>query len=145
MKRIFFLIVSLGFAAVSLTAQGSNNVDQNLQTEANQIVNQLSLDKSKEKLVYNVLYHVKTRLEDLALGTPNYDKLLSYIDEERSEMMKVIMPTTTYSTYKKMYDSPENEKLEKLKKLNTEYVNTGNQDKQAEVMMQKDKILTEQP
>ncbi|MDR1055404.1 MAG: hypothetical protein LBL90_06190 [Prevotellaceae bacterium] len=137
MKKILVVIATICLTT-ALTAQDSDRSNQQLQTEANKIVETLQLEKAKGKLVYNVLYHFKTRLEDLSLGTPNYEKLLGYINEERTEMMKVIMPTNKYNEYDKLYSPVENARIQKLKAINEDYVQGG-----TEAIMQKDRLLAE--
>ena len=145
MKKLFIIIAFLGFVNIATAAgQSSDAEKQQLQVTAKQIVDNLKLNSSNEKLVYNALYHVKTRIEDLALGTPNYDKLLGYIDEERTEMMKVIMPTGIYKEYIRIYNPIEETKIQKLKEINNEYVSSANnKDFEANAIMKRDRLLSE--
>lgn len=148
MKRVFVVITFFCLLGVNaIAAQGKGEVKTHLHDEAKQIVEQLNLEDTKVQLVYNVLHHVNTRMEDLALGTPNYDRLLGYIDEERSEMMKVILPVKKYEEYNKLYSSVEADKIKKLKSINDDYVNSSSKAdrEQAEsvALMQKDRLLAE--
>lgn len=149
MRKTFFIILTFLLSTTYLVAQDNNVSSQiQLKNEASQIAQKLNLDKSTEKLIYNVLRHIKNRLEDLPFGTSNYDKLADYINEERTEMMKVIMPTKKYDEYEKIYDAGEKAKIEKLKAINNQYIkdlknNNNPEQAESEALMQKDRVLSE--
>ena len=138
MKKVLSIIAALWLMTTAIAQHKNEEVRQLLQSEASQIVQTLNLEASKEKLVFNVLYHVQTRIEDLAFGTPNYDRLLGYINEERTEMMKVIMPSDKYKEYNKLYSPVENGKIQKLKDINNEFISSGSEEN---AILKKEKIL----
>jgi len=119
MKQI--LSIFLLFLAINVVAQ-SKQKDKDLETEAAKITKELSLNSKSEHLVYNVLYHVKTRISDIPLGRNNYEKLLSYVDDERVSMMKSLMTTKQYKDYERLFGETEKQKMKNLVARNAEYI-----------------------
>jgi hypothetical protein len=119
MKRVLSIILIL----VSLGALAQpKEKDTELQEQAATIKKELSLDDKAEHLVYNVLYHVKTRIADIPLGHGNYQKLISYIDEERVSMMKSLLTVDKYKQYETVFGPGEKQKITNILAKNAEYV-----------------------
>jgi hypothetical protein len=119
MKRILSIILVL--VSFGVFAQPKEK-DSELKEQAATIKKELSLDDKSEHLVYNVLYHVKTRIADIPLGHGNYQKLLSYVDEERVSMMKSLLPVDKYKQYETVFGPGEKQKITTILAKNAEYV-----------------------
>jgi hypothetical protein len=119
MKKILSVILVL--LSVGTFAQPKEK-DAALKEQAALIKKELSLDDKTEHLVYNVLYHVKTRIADVPLGHGNYQKLISYIDEERVSMMKSLLSANKYKQYETVFGPDEKKKITDFVAKNTEYV-----------------------
>jgi hypothetical protein len=122
MKRILSIIV-LVLVSFCTFAQPKEK-DSELQEQAAVIKKELSLDDKAEHLVYNVLYHVKTRIADIPLGHGNYQKLISYIDEERVSMMKSLLSVDKYKKYETVFGPGEKQKIASVLAKNAEHVKT---------------------
>jgi hypothetical protein len=120
MKRILSIIV-LVLVSFGAFAQPKEK-DLELQAQAAIIKKELSLDDKAEHLVYNVLYHVKTRIADIPLGHGNYQKLISYVDEERVSMMKSLLPVDKYKQYETVFGPGEKQKIATVLSKNAEHV-----------------------
>ncbi|MDR2652806.1 MAG: hypothetical protein LBC68_10940 [Prevotellaceae bacterium] len=120
MKKILSIVL-LVFISVGTFAQPKAK-DLELKEQAAVIKKKLSLDDKTEHLVYNVLYHVKTRIADIPLGHGNYQKLISYVDEERVSMMKSLLTADKYKQYETVFGPGEKQKITSLLAKNTEYV-----------------------
>jgi hypothetical protein len=119
MKKVLLIIllcVSFG------TFAQPKEKDSELKEQAANIKKELSLDDKTEHLVYNVLYHVKTRISDVPLGHGNYQKLISYVDEERVSMMKSLLPANKYKQYENVFGPGEKQKITNVLAKNAEYV-----------------------
>jgi hypothetical protein len=120
MKRILSIIV-LVLLSFGTFAQPKEK-DSELQKQAAIIKKELSLDDKSEHLVYNVLYHVKTRIADIPLGHGNYQKLISYVDEERVSMMKALLPVDKYKQYEVVFGPGEKQKIATMLAKNDEHI-----------------------
>jgi hypothetical protein len=120
MKRILSIIL-LVLVSFGTFAQPKEK-DSELKEQAATIKKELSLDDKSERLVYNVLYHVKTRIADIPMGHGNYQKLVSYVDEERVSMMKSLLPVNKYKQYETVFGPGEKQKITKILAKNAEYV-----------------------
>jgi hypothetical protein len=116
-----FLSIILVLASFGTFAQPKEK-DAELQAQAAVIKQELSLDDKSEHLIYNVLYHVKTRIADIPLGHGNYKKLISYVDEERISMMKVLLPADKYKQYETTFGPGEKQKITNILAKNDEHV-----------------------
>jgi hypothetical protein len=116
-----FLSVILVLASFSVFAQ-SKAKDVQLKDEAAVIKKELSLDDKSEHLIYNVLYHVKTRIADIPLGHENYKKLVSYVNEERISMMKSLLSSSKFKEYENIFEAKEKQKISTILAKNDEYV-----------------------
>lgn len=120
MKR-FIAAMTLLCLACYVVAQTTPK-QKELADQAGVIAKQLSLDKKTEHLTYNVLKHISERIEDLPLGHPNYKKLLLHINQERLDMMKVILSADKFKQYDKSFSPAEETKLKELNVKNDAYV-----------------------
>jgi hypothetical protein len=121
MKRILSIILVL--VSFGVFAQPKEK-DLELKEQAATIKKELSLDDKSEHLVYNVLYHIKTRIADIPLGHGNYQKLVSYVDEERVSMMKSLLSVDKYKKYETVFGPGEKQKITNILAKNAEYVKT---------------------
>lgn len=117
-KIISILVLAL---MVSTTYAQSIAKDKELEDEATKVAKELKLDKKTEHLVYNVLNHVKTRASDIPFGHAKYEKLISYIEQEQSEMMKVILSPSKYKEYEKLYKQKNKDRLQEYIVQNSDY------------------------
>jgi hypothetical protein len=121
MKKFLSIILALVLVPFSSFAQPKEK-DVKLEDEAAVIKKELSLDDKSEHLVYNVLYHVKTRIADIPLGHENYKKLVSYINEERVSMMKALLSVSKYKEYENRFGATEKQKISTIIAKNEEYI-----------------------
>jgi hypothetical protein len=141
MKRILSIILVL--VSFGTFAQPKEK-DSELKEQAAIIRKELSLDDKSEHLVYNVLYHVKTRLADIPLGHGNYQKLISYVDEERISMMKSLLPVNKYKQYETVFGPGEKQKIVNVLAKNAEHVkNNGVLVKKVSLTDMDDKFTTD--
>jgi hypothetical protein len=119
MKRILSIVLVL--VSFGTFAQPKEK-DSELKEQAAIIKKELSLDDKSEHLVYNVLYHIKTRIADIPLGHGNYQKLVSYVDEERVSMMKSLLTVDKYKKYETVFGPGEKQKITSILTKNAEYV-----------------------
>jgi hypothetical protein len=120
MKRILLIIVLVLMSFGAFTQPKEKDVE--LKEQAAIIKKELSLDDRAEHLVYNVLYHVKTRIADIPLGHGNYQKLVSYVDEERVSMMKSLLPVDKFKRYELVFGPGEKQKIAGVLAKNAEHV-----------------------
>jgi hypothetical protein len=120
MKRILLIIVSVLVSFGAFTQPKEK--DAELKEQAAIIKKELSLDDRVEHLVYNVLYHVKTRIADIPLGHGNYQKLVSYVDEERVSMMKSLLTADKFKRYELVFGPGEKQKIAGVLAKNAEHV-----------------------
>ncbi|MDR0725002.1 MAG: hypothetical protein LBF59_03205 [Prevotellaceae bacterium] len=142
MKKILLIIV-LVQVSFGTFAQPKEK-DSELKEQAAIIKKELSLDDRAEHLVYNVLYHVKTRIADIPLGHGNYQKLISYVDEERVSMMKSLLPVDKFKRYETIFGPGEKQKIAGVLAKNAEHVkNNGVLIKKVSLMDMDDKFTKE--
>jgi hypothetical protein len=141
MKRIVSIILVL--VSFGTFAQPKEK-DLELKEQAATISKELSLDDKSEHLVYNVLYHVKTRIADIPLGHGNYQKLISYVNEERVSMMKSLLPADKYKQYETVFGPREKQKIVSVLAKNAEHVkNNGVLVKKVSLTDMDDKFTTD--
>jgi hypothetical protein len=121
MKKVLSII--LIFVSLGVFAQPKDkDKDVALQKQAAIIKKKLSLNDKSEHLVYNVLYHIKTRIADIPLGHGNYKNLIFYIDEERVSMMKSLLSTQQFKQYEATFGPEEKQKIANILAKNDEHV-----------------------
>ncbi|MDR0558604.1 MAG: hypothetical protein LBG92_00375 [Prevotellaceae bacterium] len=122
MKNVF-LVIMMFFSFSAFAQQKEKDENRDLLNEAAKIRRELSLNAKEEHLVYNVLSHVKKRIADIPFGHKNYVKLVKYVDEERVDMMKAILPPQKYKQYETAFGALEQRKIAKYIEQNNEFVN----------------------
>jgi hypothetical protein len=123
MKKLLLIILVLtSFSTFAQSKDKDIHKDPELQKQAANIKKELSLDDKTEHLVYNILYHVKTRIADIPLGHGNYQKLISYVDEERVSMMKSLLTKAKYEQYEIIFGPQEKQKITNALAQNDEYI-----------------------
>jgi hypothetical protein len=143
-KKLLFLSFLLFLGVQSHAQTGQNTSKDPVEEKTNAVVTRLNLDESKKKAVYNVFSQTEKRIADLALGTPDYTKLINYINQERSDMLKTALSPEEFTSYQKFYAaSDDNEINSYIKKNNAFLTKKAAEDAKAkkdnEKLMQADK------
>jgi hypothetical protein len=122
-KRILFLsfLVFLGMRSYTQTGQTTVNKDP-VEEKTNIVVTRLKLDENKKKSVYNIFSQTEKRIADLALGTPDYTKLINYINQERMDMLKTALSSEEYTSYRKFYATSDNNEINSFIKKNNAFL-----------------------
>ncbi|MDR2564331.1 MAG: hypothetical protein LBC98_10395 [Prevotellaceae bacterium] len=121
MNRILICILASVFTVSTAYSQPVEK-DKELEDQAAKIVKELKLDNKSGNLIYNALHHFKKRAGDIPLGHAKYEKLLSYVDQERVEMLKAVLTPSKYKDYEKLYKQADKEKLREYMAMNSDYV-----------------------
>lgn len=116
------ILLTMLFCLATYVFGQSNPQEKELKDQAELISKQLNLDKQTGHLTYNVLLHIDRRIADLPLGHPNYKKLLLYINQERLDMMQVILTEDKYKKYTRIFSPRVAASLRKLLAKNDAYV-----------------------
>ena len=119
-KKILFLsfLMFLGIRPYAQTGQTA--VKDPVEEKTNAVATRLKLDDDKKKSVYNIFSQTEKRITDLALGTPDYTKLINYINQERLDMLKTSLSPDEYASYQKAYATSDNNEINSyIKKNNT--------------------------
>jgi hypothetical protein len=146
-NRLLILSLLLFTAGITSTAQTASTTTEKdpVQEKTNTVANRLKLNEETKRSVFNIFSQTKNRIEDLDLGTPNYAKLIKYIDEERSGMLKAALSPEEFSEYKKIFVEKDNKEINAYIKINNKYVDKKNAEelkakKTNEKIMQADKL-----
>jgi histone H1/5 len=144
-ERLLFLSFLLFLGIQSHAQTGQNTVKNPVEEKTNAVVTRLNLDENKKKAVYNVFSQTEKRIADLALGTPDYTKLINYINQERSDMLKIALSPEEFTLYQKFYaTSDDNEINSYIKKNNAFLTKKAAEEAKAkkdnEKLMQADKL-----
>jgi hypothetical protein len=118
--RIFILsfLLFLGINSHAQTVQ--TTAKDPVEEKTNAVATRLNLDEEKKKAVSNIFSQTDKRINDLALGTPDYAKLINYINQERKDMLKVALATDEFTAYQKyFYARDDNEINNYIKQNNT--------------------------
>jgi hypothetical protein len=139
---ILSLLLFLGIKSQAQTAPAAGN--DPVQEKANTVATRLNLNEEKKKSVYNIFSQTEKRIADLALGTPDYMKLIKYINQERSDMLKIALSSDEYNAYQKNFSVKDNSEINAYIKKNNTYLTKKtaeelNAKKSNEKMMQADK------
>ena len=120
MKKIFVIFC---FAVFSSGSTVGRELNKECEKKANEIAESVGgLDARSTRLVYNVVDHIDKRMNDVPLGVMNYKKLMSYIDQERVDMMKVILTSEQFKRYTRQFDSTEKDIITMFCKKNDDYI-----------------------
>ncbi|MDR2564312.1 MAG: hypothetical protein LBC98_10300 [Prevotellaceae bacterium] len=168
MKKMLFLLVVPVFYAAQMSAQEGGTepervgvaprqisegqktepnpkpVENPVQEKTDQIAKKLDLDDEKKKAIYNVVSQADKRINDLAIGTDNYAKLIGYIHGERSDMLKAALTKEQYFEYQKSFGSKDVSEINKLISKNEAFVKkrdaaAAKEKREAETLMAKEK------
>jgi hypothetical protein len=123
MKNILLALSFLMFLGVQSHAQtGQTAVKDPVEEKTNAVITRLKLDESKRKSVYNIFSQTAKRIADLELGTPDYAKLINYINQERSDMLKTALTPDEYDSYQKFYATSDNNEITAYIKKNNAFL-----------------------
>jgi hypothetical protein len=114
----FLLFLGTGSQAQGVQATVKDPVEE----KTNAVVTRLKLDENKKKAVYNIFSQTEKRITDLALGTPDYTKLINYINQERSDMLKTALSQDEYTSYQKFYATSDSNEITGYIKKNNAYM-----------------------
>jgi hypothetical protein len=145
MKNLLFLSFWLFLGILSHAQTGQNTVKDPVEEKTNTVATRLNLDENKKKAIYNVFSQTEKRIADLAFGTPDYTKLISYINDERSDMLKTNLSSEEYALYQKSYATSDNNEINSYIKKNNAFLTKkaaeeAKAKKENEKLMQADKL-----
>ncbi|MDR1170212.1 MAG: hypothetical protein LBK97_05185 [Prevotellaceae bacterium] len=114
----FFMFLGIESQAQAVQTAAKDPVGE----KTNAVATRLKLDDSKKKSVYNVFSQTDKRIADLAIGTPDYAKLINYINQERSDMLKTILSPDEFASYQKFYTASNNNEINAYIKKNNAFL-----------------------
>jgi hypothetical protein len=121
-KGLLVLSFSL-FLGIQSHAQTGQVAEKNpVEEKTNAVATRLNLNEEKKKSVYNIFSQTDKRITDLALGTPDYTKLINYINQERQDMLKTILSQNEFDSYRKFYATSDNNEINSYIKKNNAYL-----------------------
>jgi uncharacterized membrane protein YqiK len=147
-KNLLFLSFWLFLGIIISHAQTGQTEETTVKDLANEKTNavttRLNLDENKKKAVYNVFLQTEKRIADLTFGTPDYTKLINYINQERSDMLKTALSPEEYASYQKFYGTSDNNEVNSYIKKNNAFLTKkaaeeAKAQKENEKLMQSDK------
>jgi hypothetical protein len=120
MRNIVLILSFLLFLGIKSQAQtpGKDPVEE----KTNAVATRLNLDDEKKRTVYNIFSQTEKRIADLALGTPDYVKLINYINQERSDMLKVALSPEEFALYQKSFATKDSNEINTYIKSNNTYL-----------------------
>jgi hypothetical protein len=122
MRRKIFMLGFLLFLGISSHAQTVPATTKNpVEEKTNAVVTRLNIDnEEKKRTVSNIFTQTDKRITDLELGTPDYTKLINYINQERKDMLKVALSADEFTAYQKYFSAKDdNEITDYIKQNNT--------------------------
>ncbi|MDR1582447.1 MAG: hypothetical protein LBS55_04175 [Prevotellaceae bacterium] len=123
MKKLFLILSFLLFSGIRSQSQTVPTTGKDpVEEKTNVIATRLNLDEEKKKAVYNILSQTEKRIEDLALGTPDYTKLINYINQERLDMLKSTLSGDEFVSYQKNFTTKDNSEINAYIKTNNTYL-----------------------
>jgi hypothetical protein len=140
MKNKLLILSFLLFLGIESQAQTPTTVKDPIQEKTNAVATRLNLDEGKTKSVYNVFLQTDKRIDDLALGTPDYAKLIKYIDQERLDMLKSALSPEEFTSYQKFFVPKDNSEITSYIKKNNTYL-TKQAAEEAKAKKSNDKIM----
>lgn len=127
-KIVTFMIISL-FVISSVVAAKPR--DEKLDAQANEIVKELKLNSNMQNDIYNILLHVKKRTEDIPLGSPKYKQLIEYVNQERLDMMNVLLQSPKkFKEYRTKYDPIADQEMKKMIEKSQNYIRNNGEEKE---------------
>ncbi|MDR0725957.1 MAG: hypothetical protein LBF59_08135 [Prevotellaceae bacterium] len=121
-KKILFLSFLMFLGIQSYAQTGQTTVKDPVEEKTSAVVARLKLDENKKKSVYNIFSQTEKRIADLALGTPDYTKLINYINQERMDMLKTTLSSEEYISYQKFYTTNDNNEINSYIKKNNAFL-----------------------
>jgi membrane protein involved in colicin uptake len=121
-KKILFLSFLMFLGIQSHAQTGQTAVKDPVEEKTNAVVTRLKLGEDKKKSVYNIFSQTEKRIADLALGTPDYTKLINYINQERLDMLKTALSPEEYTSYQKFYATSDNNEINSYIKKNNAFL-----------------------
>jgi hypothetical protein len=139
-KNLLFLSFLLFLGIQSHAQTGQNTIKDPVEEKTNAVATRLNLDENKKKAVYNAFMQTEKRIADLALGTPDYTKLINYINQERSDMLKTALSPEEYAAYQKSYAISDNNEINSYIKKNNAFL-TKKAAEEAKAKKDNDKLM----
>ncbi|MDR1340492.1 MAG: hypothetical protein LBK58_10635 [Prevotellaceae bacterium] len=141
MKNSLLILSFLLFLGIKSQAQAvPTEAKDPIQEKTNAVASRLNLDDDKKKSVYNIFSQTEKRITDLALGTPDYMKLIKYIDQERLDMLKSALSSDEFTSYQKFFTPKDNNEIIAYIKKNNTYL-TKKSAEEAKAKKSSDKIM----
>jgi septal ring factor EnvC (AmiA/AmiB activator) len=122
MKNMLLILSFLLFFGVKPQAQTPTAGKDPVEEKTNAVATRLNLDEEKKKAVYNIFSQTDKRITDLAPGTPDYTKLINYINQERADMLKAALSPEEYESYRKFYATGDNNEINAYIKKNNAFL-----------------------
>ena len=137
----FMMLISASY----LSAQTQQAAQQDPATVKTDLVaTRLKLDAGKKETVHKIFVQTDKRIADLEFGTPDYVKLINYINQERSDMLKAALTTEEFAEYQKNFASKDMSEVNKYVSQNNAFMTKKanaelKEKKETERIMAKDK------
>ena len=137
----FLMLISVSY----LSAQAQQEAQTDPTTVKTDLVaTRLKLDAGKKETVYKIFTQTDKRIADLEYGTPDYVKLINYINQERSDMLKAALTTEEFAEYQKNFASKDLSEVNKYVSQNNAFMTKKasaelKEKKETERIMAKDK------
>jgi hypothetical protein len=122
MKNMLLILSFLLFLGVNSQSQTPTTGKDPVEEKTNTVATLLKLDGEKRKAVYNIFSQTDKRIVDLAQGTPDYTKLINYINQERSDMLKSALSADEFAVYQKSFAVKDNNEINSYIKANNTYL-----------------------
>ncbi|MDR1886400.1 MAG: hypothetical protein LBQ70_00655 [Prevotellaceae bacterium] len=122
MRNILLIAGLLMFGITSKAQDAQTAGTDPVETQTNAVAARLNLNEEKKKAVYNIFSQTEKRITDLAQGTPDYTKLINYINQERSDMLKAALSPDEFALYQKVYMTKDNNEINAYIKKNNAYL-----------------------
>jgi hypothetical protein len=122
MKNKLLILSFLLFLGIESQSQTVQTGKDPVQEKTNAVATRLNLDEGKKKSVNNIFLQTEKRIVDLALGTPDYAKLIKYIDQERLDMLKSALSPEEFASYQKFFATKDNNEITSYIKKNNTYL-----------------------
>jgi hypothetical protein len=113
MSRKIFILSFLLFLGINSRAQTTPTAKNPVEEKTNLVATRLNLDEEKKKTVFNIFSQTDKRITDLELGTPDYAKLINYINQERKDMLKVALSAEEFANYQKYFYAKDDSEITK--------------------------------
>jgi hypothetical protein len=122
MKSILLILSFLLFLGIKSQAQTPTTGKDPVEEKTNAVATHLKLDEEKKRAIHNIFSQTNKRIADLALGTPDYTKLINYINQERSDMLKSALSADEFTSYQKSFAAKDNNEINTYIKANNTHL-----------------------